>query len=120
MAANCARRTLQFASASTRTQVSRSLSPAFSPNATKLSGIPSAKPASATRFSAQKRSFLFSRLPVELAGAQMSLIPLHSATATSLFTSLLSLHNNWGCLSEASKLWYVDVVSERMVLAPIS
>lgn len=40
------------------------------------------------------------RLPVELAGAQ-SLIPLHSATASALFTSLLSLHNNsWGCLSE--------------------
>ena len=40
------------------------------------------------------------RVPVELAAAQ-SLIPLHSATASALFTSLLSLHNtSWGCLSE--------------------
>lgn len=40
------------------------------------------------------------RLPVELGGAQ-SLIPLHSATASALLTSLLSLHNtSWGCLSE--------------------
>lgn len=42
------------------------------------------------------------RLPVELGGAQ-SLIPLHSATASALFTSLLSLHNtSWGCLSEGT------------------
>lgn len=40
------------------------------------------------------------RLPVGLGGAQ-SLIPLHSATASALLTSLLSLHNtSWGCLSE--------------------
>lgn len=42
------------------------------------------------------------RLPVELGGAQ-SLIPLHSATASALLTSLLSLHNtSWGCLSEGT------------------
>lgn len=41
------------------------------------------------------------RLPVELTGVQLSLMPLHSVTASALFTSLLSLHNhNWGCLSE--------------------
>lgn len=41
------------------------------------------------------------RLPVELTGMQQSLMPLHSVTASALFTSLLSLHNhNWGCLSE--------------------
>jgi len=45
--------------------------------------------------------WLLFRLPVQLAGAQLSLTPLHSATASALFTSLLSLHNtNWGCLSE--------------------
>jgi hypothetical protein len=43
----------------------------------------------------------FFRVPVQLAGSQVSLTPLHSATASALFTSLLSLHNNtWGCLSE--------------------
>lgn len=33
--------------------------------------------------------------------AGMSLIPLHSVTASALLTSLLSLSNqSWGCLSE--------------------
>lgn len=40
------------------------------------------------------------RVPVELS-AGISLIPLHSVTASALLTSLLSLSNqNWGCLSE--------------------
>ena len=44
------------------------------------------------------------RLPVELGGA-LSLMPLHSVTASALFTSLLSLNNvNWGCLSEGTLL----------------
>jgi len=38
---------------------------------------------------------------VQLAGTLVSLTPLHSVTASALFTSLLSLHNNtWGVLSE--------------------
>lgn len=37
---------------------------------------------------------------MEMGGA-VTLMPLHSATASALFTSLLSLHNqSWGCLSE--------------------
>lgn len=41
------------------------------------------------------------RLPEQLGGAQMSLMPLYSVTASALFTSLLSVQNNkWGCLSE--------------------
>jgi len=40
---------------------------------------------------------------VQLAGTQVSLTPLHSVTASALFTSLLSLHNNtWGVLSEGT------------------
>lgn len=40
------------------------------------------------------------RVPVELS-AGVSLIPLHSVTASALLTSLLSLSNQtWGCLSE--------------------
>lgn len=39
---------------------------------------------------------------MELGGA-VTLMPLHSATASALFTSLLSLHNqSWGCLSEGN------------------
>ncbi|KFK41455.1 hypothetical protein AALP_AA2G132600 [Arabis alpina] len=46
------------------------------------------------------RRLTFSRVPVELS-AGISLVPLHSVTASALLTSLLSLSNqNWGCLSE--------------------
>lgn len=45
--------------------------------------------------------FLFAcRLPVEL-GGMLTVMPLHSITASALFTSLLSLSSHsWGCLSE--------------------
>ncbi|KAL9285110.1 hypothetical protein ACSQ67_024502 [Phaseolus vulgaris] len=87
VAANSARKTLQRASSASRTLFSRRSS-----HPIKLNGLPS---------SPHKRTLSFSRLPVQLVGAQLSLTPLHSATASALFTSLLSLHNtNWGCLSE--------------------
>ncbi|TKY69855.1 hypothetical protein E2542_SST06138 [Spatholobus suberectus] len=100
VAANSARKTLQMASSVTRTLFSRRSSPpsVSSSCATKLNGFSSS---SSSQASPQKRAFSFSRLPVQLVGAQVSLTPLHSATASALFTSLLSLHNtNWGCLSE--------------------
>ncbi|KAG6654524.1 protein NUCLEAR FUSION DEFECTIVE 6, mitochondrial [Carya illinoinensis] len=88
MAANCARRTLLISSASAKALLSRTSSP-LAAKASKLTG----------GLAAQKR--VLSRLPVELTGMQQSLMPLHSVTASALFTSLLSLHNhNWGCLSE--------------------
>ncbi|OAY32599.1 uncharacterized protein LOC110629399 [Manihot esculenta] len=105
MAANGARRTLQFSSASARTLLARSPSSTssktipspFAPKASSLTGL-FPKSSSASRLSPHKLSF--SRLPVELGGA-LSLMPLHSVTASALFTSLLSLHNDtWGCLSE--------------------
>ncbi|KAG2304531.1 hypothetical protein Bca52824_033182 [Brassica carinata] len=47
------------------------------------------------------RRLTSSRVPVELS-AGVSLIPLHSVTASALLTSLLPLSNQiWGCLSEA-------------------
>ncbi|CAJ1931472.1 unnamed protein product [Sphenostylis stenocarpa] len=95
VAANSARKAIQLTSSVTRTVFShRSLHPI------KLSGFPS---------SPHKHAFSFSRLPVQLVGAQLSLTPLHSATASALFTSLLSLHNtNWGCLSEGALLKKYD------------
>ncbi|XP_031257932.1 uncharacterized protein LOC116115925 isoform X2 [Pistacia vera] len=97
MAANCGRRTLQLTSASAKTLLSRSPSAS---TASKFTGLASPiKPTTASRLSSlHKRTY--SRLPVELGGA-LSLMPLHSVTASALFTSLLSLNNqNWGCLSE--------------------
>ncbi|XP_062110301.1 protein NUCLEAR FUSION DEFECTIVE 6, mitochondrial [Humulus lupulus] len=97
MAANCVRQTLRASSASAKTLWSSSPA-AFASKASKLSGLAASKPNLASRSSFQKLNS--SRLPVELAGLQ-SLMPLHSATASALSTSLLSLHNNkWGCLSE--------------------
>ncbi|KAE9607090.1 hypothetical protein Lalb_Chr09g0326381 [Lupinus albus] len=94
--ANCVRKTLQVASASTRTLLSRQSSPPSASYAAKINALPSSP-----KFSTQKRSLSFSWLPVQLASVEVSLTPLHSATASALFTSLLSLHsNNWGCLSE--------------------
>ncbi|XP_022159141.1 protein NUCLEAR FUSION DEFECTIVE 6, chloroplastic/mitochondrial [Momordica charantia] len=102
MAACCTWKTLRMSSSSTRTLICRSSSSSsashFVSRPTKPTGLPSAKPAASPRFSVQKLTNL--RLPVELSSVQ-SLMPLHSVTASALFTSLLSLHNNsWGCLSE--------------------
>ncbi|CAL2258283.1 unnamed protein product [Prunus armeniaca] len=100
MAANSTRRTLQFSSSSAKTLLCRTPSSPFAFKASNLIELTAVKPTSAPRLAAQKLKL--SRFPVELAGVQ-SLIPLHSATASALFTSLLSLHNNsWGCLSEGT------------------
>ncbi|KAK9027686.1 hypothetical protein V6N11_067509 [Hibiscus sabdariffa] len=60
------------------------------------------------------------RLPVELGGA-VTLIPLHSATASALFTSLLSLHNqSWGCLSEEQPETNAFPLSEEEMVVILS
>ncbi|MED6219681.1 hypothetical protein PIB30_037993 [Stylosanthes scabra] len=98
VAANCARKALQLCSSSSssaRTLFSRRSSPL-----PKLNALPSS---SSSRTCTQNRSFSFSRVQEPLAGASqlLSLTPLHTATASALFTSLLTLHNsNWGSLSE--------------------
>ncbi|XP_004514687.1 uncharacterized protein [Cicer arietinum] len=97
VAANCARKSFQIASSSAKTLISRRSTLPSSSNSTKFN-------ASFFQSSSPKRSLSNSWFPVQLAGAQVSLTPLHSATASALFTSLLSLHNNnWGCLSEADE-----------------
>ncbi|KAK8529453.1 hypothetical protein V6N13_102369 [Hibiscus sabdariffa] len=96
MAATCGRRALGFSSASAKTILTHL--PSSRPANNKLPGLFSPTKISASRFSL--RNLTSSRLPVELGGAA-TLMPLHSATASALFTSLLSLHNqSWGCLSE--------------------
>ncbi|GKV22870.1 hypothetical protein SLEP1_g32688 [Rubroshorea leprosula] len=100
MAAGCGRRTLRFfgASAEAIFRSPSSCSSSLTSPASKLAGITPPKPTAASRFALRKLTS--SRLPVEL-GGMLSLVPLHSATASALFTSLLSLHNqSWGCLSE--------------------
>ncbi|XP_077210827.1 protein NUCLEAR FUSION DEFECTIVE 6, mitochondrial-like [Tasmannia lanceolata] len=70
----------------------------FSSRPTKIGGLSSPNPPP-SRFSRHKFPSI-SRLPVELGCAQ-SLMPLHSVTASVLFTSMLSLKaGNWGWLSE--------------------
>ncbi|KAJ8773795.1 hypothetical protein K2173_008258 [Erythroxylum novogranatense] len=95
-----ARRTLQFSSTSAKCILSNSTtySSTSASKVANFNGIFTSRPCSVSRFSLQK--LISSRFPVELGGA-LSLIPLHSVTASALFTSLLTLHNDkWGCLSE--------------------
>ncbi|KAF1861950.1 hypothetical protein Lal_00026445 [Lupinus albus] len=70
--ANCVRKTLQVASASTRTLLSRQSSPPSASYAAKINALPSSP-----KFSTQKRSLSFSWLPVQLASVEVSLTPLH-------------------------------------------
>ncbi|KAL0663977.1 hypothetical protein Bca4012_100814 [Brassica carinata] len=96
MAANGVRRALHSSSSTGRILFSRSSS---APKLGKSAGFAFGNGSSSSRSSL--RRLTSSRIPVEL-GAGMSLIPLHSVTASALLTSLLSLSNqSWGCLSEA-------------------
>ncbi|KAF8052365.1 hypothetical protein N665_1568s0003 [Sinapis alba] len=99
MAANGVRRALKLSSSTGRTLFGRSPAAASSgPNVGKSAGFGFANGSSSSRSSL--RRLTFSRVPVELS-AGVSLIPLHSVTASALLTSLLSLSNqSWGCLSE--------------------
>ncbi|XP_021742520.1 protein NUCLEAR FUSION DEFECTIVE 6, chloroplastic/mitochondrial-like [Chenopodium quinoa] len=98
MASVCgrARQALQSSSVlATRNALSKLCGSNSSSRASKLPGFTS----SSNPRSFQKL-FTSSRIPVEL-GCAVSLMPLHSATASALFNSLLSLHaQSWGCLSE--------------------
>ncbi|PIA62026.1 hypothetical protein AQUCO_00200189v1 [Aquilegia coerulea] len=82
----------------TRKHCTTKSSSSFASNVAKFAGFASTKPKS-IRLSRHKLSFL-SRLPKEL-GAVQSLMPLHSATASALLTSMLSSKvGTWGWLSE--------------------
>ncbi|KAM7250050.1 hypothetical protein ACFE04_021933 [Oxalis oulophora] len=105
MAANLARRTL-VQSTSAKSIFNRSSSSTSSTSSSfsaKLSGLGSPSTSTASRSTPQR--LCFSRPPVQLGGV-LSLMPLHSATASALHTNLLSLSNaKWGCLSEAQTVF---------------
>ncbi|KAF5205437.1 Nuclear fusion defective 6 protein [Thalictrum thalictroides] len=102
MAASIVRRALKSSSFSAKSTIltcsTTKPSVSSASNVAKFSGFTSVKPKS-IRISRHKLSFS-SRLPVEL-GAAQSLMPLHSATASALLTSMLSSKvGSWGWLSE--------------------
>ncbi|CAA7014346.1 unnamed protein product [Microthlaspi erraticum] len=99
MAANGVRRALQLSSSSGRILFGRSSAASSASKFGKSAGIAFENGSSASSRSSLRR-LTSSRIPVELS-AGISLIPLHSVTASALLTSLLSLSNqSWGCLSE--------------------
>ncbi|CAN8235773.1 unnamed protein product [Cochlearia groenlandica] len=101
MAANVARRALQSSSSSSRILFGRSSATSSASKIGKSAGIAFENGSSSSSSSRSSlRRLTSSRIPVEMS-AGISLIPLHSVTASALLTSLLSLSNqSWGCLSE--------------------
>ncbi|XP_074309873.1 uncharacterized protein LOC141644281 isoform X3 [Silene latifolia] len=108
MANVCCKARVALQSCSTKNAVASKLfglkSPSIGSKSSKLPGFTTSSNPNSTPNISPQRLFSSSRLPVELAGAQ-SLMPLHSATASALFTSLLSVHaQSWGSLSEGTIL----------------
>ncbi|KAG2322328.1 hypothetical protein Bca52824_015541 [Brassica carinata] len=100
MAANGVRRALLSSSSTARILFGRSSASSSAPKLGKSAEFTFANGSSSSSRSSLRR-LTSSRIPVELSAAGMSLIPLHSVTASALLTSLLSLSNqSWGCLSE--------------------
>ncbi|XP_051225917.1 uncharacterized protein [Lolium perenne] len=96
-AAGGARRALAGLRSASPSTLSRALSRpavAHSPGA-------SAAAASALPRAASRRRLAISRVPVAALGGVQGLMPLHSATASALLTSMLGLKpGSWGWLSE--------------------
>ncbi|KAM0868940.1 hypothetical protein ACQ4PT_040995 [Festuca glaucescens] len=94
-AAGGARRAL----AGLRSASPSTLSRAFSRPAVAQS--PAAAAASALPRAASRRRLAISRVPLAALGGVQGLMPLHSATASALLTSMLGLKpGSWGWLSE--------------------
>ncbi|XP_010415711.1 PREDICTED: protein NUCLEAR FUSION DEFECTIVE 6, chloroplastic/mitochondrial-like [Camelina sativa] len=101
MAANGMRRALQVSSSSAKILFGSSSAASSGSKIGKSAGIAFGNGSSSSSSARPSlRRLTFSRVPVELS-AGVSLVPLHSVTASALLTSLLSLSNqNWSCLSE--------------------
>ncbi|KAL7213662.1 hypothetical protein ACSBR2_016232 [Camellia fascicularis] len=117
MATNSAKRLFQRSSSSAKAFLSRK-SRTQSPS--NLGGLaPSSNSAPPSRVSRRRHCFFSTRLPVEL-GCGESLMPLHSATASSLLISVLSSKvGQWGCLSEGDAsdqgifFWVIGTTSDQ-------
>ncbi|KAL7248517.1 hypothetical protein ACSBR2_003283 [Camellia fascicularis] len=100
MATDSARRLFQRSTSSAKAFLSRK-SRTQSPS--NLDGLaPSSNSTPLSRVSRRHHSFFSTRLPMEL-GCGESLMPLHSATVSSLLNFVLSSKvGQWGCLSEGT------------------
>ncbi|KAL6960614.1 hypothetical protein U1Q18_038379 [Sarracenia purpurea var. burkii] len=102
MASTSVRSLFQRSTASARAFLSRNGRTQSAPSVASGGGLasPSNHVPSSPRLSLHRNPFFSTRIPVEL-GSGDSLIPLHSATASSLLKSMLSSKVGcWGCLSE--------------------
>lgn len=101
MVCSSASRLFQRSAAPARAFLRTKSSPSVASGASNSGGgLPHTIPAPPSCFSRPQKPFFRTRLPVELASGE-SLIPLHSATASSLLRSMLSSKvGQWGFLSE--------------------